>query len=223
MRRPPPLGFEVGMGDPLLYQNARYAALSQSPDADNLTAVRVEVETTGKKQCVTLSGRAYRITAMRSVATPVAATGWATVGGLAEPEATAHSAAVRHGSADEERPNRLFFTLGAPGYGVPLYLGYGRGGAHLGFEVGALAETHGAGGIAASLRYQTSVGSLLRPYSGLRLAGLTGPHGAFARADVFGGAEVAFERLTVRAELGARVDSDLGVRPMFAVGPGLRF
>jgi hypothetical protein len=55
-----------GAGSSLLYQQAKYLAIEQIPNADNLLFVRVKAENDGWKQCVTVTGRGYRLTSVHS-------------------------------------------------------------------------------------------------------------------------------------------------------------
>lgn len=55
---------EPGAGHPMVYQAAKYAALESMPEADNLIAIRAQVDQDEAQQCTTIEGRAYRITAL---------------------------------------------------------------------------------------------------------------------------------------------------------------
>jgi hypothetical protein len=56
---------EGGAGHPAVYQAAKYEALSKIENADNLTSIRVKVEQVGEQECVSVTGRAYRLTALQ--------------------------------------------------------------------------------------------------------------------------------------------------------------
>lgn len=60
-----PTGLPLG-AFPSLVDEARYAALETIPRADNLMYVRVKTESDNVQQCVTLTGRAYRVLSMGS-------------------------------------------------------------------------------------------------------------------------------------------------------------
>lgn len=64
---------EPGTGHPLVYQAAKYNALEKIPDADNLVSIRTRVEQTDTEQCVTVTGRAYRIASVKATPAPVVA------------------------------------------------------------------------------------------------------------------------------------------------------
>ncbi|MCU1277650.1 MAG: hypothetical protein JWM53_1196 [bacterium] len=55
----------VGAG--YLFDRAKYEALEKLPTADGLLAVRAKVEVFANGQCITVTGRAYRITAIEAV------------------------------------------------------------------------------------------------------------------------------------------------------------
>lgn len=54
-------GITGGVAHPALYEAAKYQALEQLPGADNLMFVRMKVENEGYDQCVTVTGRGYRV------------------------------------------------------------------------------------------------------------------------------------------------------------------
>lgn len=56
----------VGAAHPVLYEEAKFKALESLPAADNLMYIRLKVVNDGFKQCVTLTGRGYQVTRLRS-------------------------------------------------------------------------------------------------------------------------------------------------------------
>ena len=66
---------EGGAGHPVIYQAAKYDALSKIENADNLASIRVKVEPIGEQECVTVTGRAYRLKSLQVKAPILAASG----------------------------------------------------------------------------------------------------------------------------------------------------
>lgn len=62
---------------PQVLEAARYDALQKNPEADNLMYVRAKIENDGYKQCVTLTGKAYRVDRMQAGAGAAAAPAYA--------------------------------------------------------------------------------------------------------------------------------------------------
>ena len=52
---------EVVVGNPALFQEAKYLAIESVPNADNLLYIRAKVERQPQKECVSVTGRAYRV------------------------------------------------------------------------------------------------------------------------------------------------------------------
>jgi hypothetical protein len=51
---------------PQVLEAARYDALQKNPEADNLMYVGAKIENDGYKQCVTVTGKAYRVERIRA-------------------------------------------------------------------------------------------------------------------------------------------------------------
>lgn len=51
---------------PQVLEAARYDALQKNPEADNLMYIRAKIENDGYKQCVTVTGKAYRVERIRA-------------------------------------------------------------------------------------------------------------------------------------------------------------
>lgn len=59
-------------GPPALFEQAKYFAIGSVKEADGLAAIRSEVTENAGVVCVSLTGRAYRITQLRATKAPTA-------------------------------------------------------------------------------------------------------------------------------------------------------
>lgn len=135
---------EPGTGHPVVYQAAKYNALEKAANADNLMSIRVKVTQDGRQQCVTVTGRAYRVRSVKSA--EVASATAPRVSGPAFLTPLSLEANVAGGGAEgitdtfkAERPthpNALGVYL-ATGYGGSFSLAYTRQGKYLAWELGS--------------------------------------------------------------------------------------
>ena len=54
------------VGHPALFREAKYLAIESVPNADNLLYVRVKAERARERECVTVTGRAYRVVKLQA-------------------------------------------------------------------------------------------------------------------------------------------------------------
>jgi len=57
---------DVVVGNPALFQEAKYLAIESVPNADNLLYIRAKVEREALKECVSVTGRAYRVVKLQA-------------------------------------------------------------------------------------------------------------------------------------------------------------
>lgn len=136
---------EPGAGHPAVVQAAKYDALTKAENADSLTSIRAKVSWDGTQQCVDVTGRAYRVTGIRSVAGASSTTGLtalvAVTSGPALPVA-------RRAAAGQAKPgtigSRGVLTIGIPGdRGVAFTAAWVKQFRSAAVELGAHADTAG--------------------------------------------------------------------------------
>lgn len=138
---------EAGSGHPAVVQAARYDALTKVADADSLTSIRSRVSWEGSKQCVDVTGRAYRVTAIRSVAGAAPTPGLTALVTVTAPGTPAAPTAARAvaGVAPGKMRSRGVVTLSVPSdtRGMTFTTGWTKQFGHVGLEVGCQADTEG--------------------------------------------------------------------------------
>jgi len=127
----------TGAGHPTLVAQARYEAIEKAKGADNLLAARVKVQVSGGRECVTVSGRAYRVT---GIALKPAAVTAGTVGGAPARRAR------RRGRRSRARALQTDSGPGAFGWSMGLEMAYAGGMSlttHASFPVGSAQPLQG--------------------------------------------------------------------------------
>lgn len=218
---------EPGMGHPWLYQAAKYDALTKAPDADNLTSIRVKVTQEGDRQCVTLTGRAYRVTGLRSRSAGGVQSGGVQSGGgattlLLPVRGSVPGIHMAKGGAGDAMRSRGVLMVGPVG-GLQFTAAYTRQIAMFAVEFGARADTnlYRVGPMVGVLAGSSYGNGRFYSYGGIRsgysLGGDSGP-----MFDFVGGTDVLFGAFGVRAETGATMnDGNVGLA--FNLGPIVRF
>jgi len=209
-----------GLAHPAVREAARYDALSRAPDADALLAERSVVSWKDGKECVELTGRAYRVTAMRSVAPAAEAVARP---GLRMPGSLLGAALPSAGGAVATKgvPSRGFVTIGTVADAFGVTAGWVKQFGAVGIELGALANT-GGDVLAPTLGVLFGV-----PYSrGYTYAGVRVGY-TFTEAgpliDATAGNDLMFGRVGLRSEAGTTVHLDNGVAFRASIGPTFRF
>ncbi len=216
---------EPGGGHPAVVQAARYEALAKIADADSLTSIRSRVSWEGSQQCVDVTGRAYRVTAIRSVAgaTPTPGlTALVTLTDRGAPGART-AASARAGTPPGKMLSRGVVTMSVPtdSRGMAFTTGWTKQLGHVALEFGCQADTDG---------------EIISPMAGL-LGGV-----AYGRAYTYGAARVGYSlgdtdgpilEMALGNDLlwehwGARVETALalpleGDSPQFRVSAGPTF
>ncbi len=210
-----------GLAHPAVREAARYDALSRAPDADALLAERSVVSWKDGKECVELTGRAYRVTAMRSVAPSAAPS---TSAGLAGPGLAGLGAklpAPGGTTATKGVPSRGFVTIGTVADAFGVTAGWVKQFGAIGLELGAIANTEGdvlapTLGVLFGVPYSRGY-----TYAGVRV-GYTLTE-ASPIIDATAGNDLMFGRVGLRSEAGTTVHLDNGLSFRASIGPTFRF
>ena len=160
---------ERSVGHVLLYEHAKYDALGHVPNADALLEVRGVAETHNGEECVTVTGRAYRISGLRTRAAAIALAapvpdGAAGMLGQAESAAVVETAS----SAPTVEP-----VAAMTGWHYGMHFDLGAGGLLVDnpdphFAIGALAELDGeVTGYRFGLRFANDFTSTSGGFTGL--------------------------------------------------------
>lgn len=216
------------MGDPIVYQAAKYNALAQLPDADNLISIRAEVVINGDEQCVTVTGRAYRITSLRSTAlapAPGATAAWTPLAWLSPPPGAGTVGQRSHpdqGAQKGDGGAHNAFSL-LFGNGLSGWAGATLGGPVVGADFGVLGSRERysvmpLAGVAAGYSFREMVRPFVALRGGVSLIDDFGPAGM-----AVGGVALWRGSVGVRAEAGLVFVLDEGVEPHFSGGPTFTF
>ena len=212
-----------GTGHPAVYQAARYDALEKAGDADNLASVRAKVTWENGKECVEVTGRAYRVTGMRSVAGAEGGPGTALL--IAPGPTKAAAAATKMRTSSGPLPSRGVVTIGLPSAygGIPITLAWVKQMGAVALDFGALVNTEGAmASPTAGVLGGYTVGKTY-VYGGARfgysILELEGPF-----VEVAAGADMHWQRAGLRIETAALLPfEDDGVMLRLSAGPSFSF